>query len=583
MVRRQNMSGRKVPLWTTVHRHPLNVKPQGNAFLSLEETDEMKNVPREKQMGHFSAFPDELLMEILGYIDDVESMKNLSHTSRVMYAYLYDEELWRKLYISKIDEVNLDTIKFKWRGSWRSSLLGIEYDDQANVQISGNLLCSDVLYRPYQCSQIDYNRLFQKIIKEEEAYKNETRQDTYDYKEKLVSLSAGKILRIPEALLGLDEFSSKFHDKPFILFNTDPERWPTWSFEQLNERFGEVSFRQEAVRWPLAVYLDYLTRNHDESPLYLFDCSSDAMGTLRKEFEVPEVFQDDFFKAFEVPNIDCRPDYSWIIIGPERSGSSFHKDPNYTSAWNTAIRGKKLWVMLPPHIVPPGVGTDSEESEVTSPVGIAEWVISGFFNDAAVMEECLMAVTFPGECMHVPAGWWHSVFNLDDSIAITQNFVPRAKLYETFKFLKHRNTQISGFYPRSVRDAIDKLLVDFPSKDENALKLLQYKDKFDQLNLDMTIQNEDCGELSMSELPEIPIYELFKLLLLKQGETELVSEADKKLTQYENSLTELKSRKTAWSSLVCNNDLGSCKEDPAPVTSSFSFGFNPDSSDEEDD
>ena len=65
-------------------------------------------------------------------------------------------------------------------------------------------------------------------------------------------------------------------------------------------------------------------------------------------------------------------------MGSARSGSTFHKDPNSTSAWNAAIQGRKLWVMLPPHITPPGVGTDEEESEVTSPVSVAEWVISGF-------------------------------------------------------------------------------------------------------------------------------------------------------------------------------------------------------------
>ena len=41
-------------------------------------------------------------------------------------------------------------------------------------------------------------------------------------------------------------------------------------------------------------------------------------------------------------------------MGPSRSGSTFHKDPNSTSAWNAVIRGSKKWIMYPPGITPPG-------------------------------------------------------------------------------------------------------------------------------------------------------------------------------------------------------------------------------------
>lgn len=50
-----------------------------------------------------------------------------------------------------------------------------------------------------------------------------------------------------------------------------------------------------------------------------------------------------------------------------------------------------------------------------------------------------------GEVLHVPSGWWHLVVNLSPSIAITQNFVPKAHLAQVLAFLKDKPDQVSGF------------------------------------------------------------------------------------------------------------------------------------------
>lgn len=132
------------------------------------------------------------------------------------------------------------------------------------------------------------------------------------------------------------EFASTWVNTPFIL--TDPVRkWPIyeqWSLFSLVERYGETQFRAEAVDWPLEVYRQYMDDNSDESPLYLFDRGFvEKMGLKATnavdgtgDYWTPECFGEDLFAVLA----EERPDSRWLIIGPERSGSTFHKDPNAT-------------------------------------------------------------------------------------------------------------------------------------------------------------------------------------------------------------------------------------------------------------
>jgi hypothetical protein len=120
--------------------------------------------------------------------------------------------------------------------------------------------------------------------------------------------------------------------RPFILTDTVRE-WPVyrdWSLGTLLEEYGDIRFRAEAVDWPLKTYVDYMNENNDESPLYLFDCAFvEKMGLKYGKdghYWAPDCFGEDLFSVLG----DQRPDSRWLIIGPERSGSSFHKDPNAT-------------------------------------------------------------------------------------------------------------------------------------------------------------------------------------------------------------------------------------------------------------
>ena len=144
-------------------------------------------------------------------------------------------------------------------------------------------------------------------------------------------------------------------------------------------------------------------------------------------------------------------------MGPKRSGSVFHMDPNATHAWNAAIRGRKRWIFYPPGVAPPGVHPSADADSVALPLTVGEWIFQ-FWPDhvdrllhAPPDQRPLECTAFPGDVVFVPHGWWHMVINLDDglNIAITHNYVSQSNLSNVLKFLDQKEDQISGCRDRA--------------------------------------------------------------------------------------------------------------------------------------
>ncbi|KAI0395821.1 Clavaminate synthase-like protein [Xylariaceae sp. FL0594] len=389
--------------------HPMGIKPLGNQFFA--------NGPNARQSaGIVGHLPDEMILHLFEHLD-ARSIQMLSSSCRFLYAFGQLDDLWKSLFIESHITPNRSPF---WRGTWKATYLNIPREAQAKVDCSN--IFSDVLHRPFACSHITLEKYSSTIP------------------------PSNRISRLPN--LTYDEFARNWSDTPFILTDCI-QPWPVcrdWDIQKLVQQYSNVKFRAEAVDWPFSAYDEYISDSHDESPLYLFDKAFAEKMDLKiglpsgAAYWPPACFGPDLFEVLGTE----RPAHRWLIIGPARSGSTFHKDPNATSAWNAVVQGSKYWIMFPPSSHVPGVFVSEDSSEVTSPLSIAEWLLE-FHAAARKTAGCIEGVCEAGEILHVPSGWWHLVVNLEPGIALTQNFVPKSHLADVLSFLLHKPDQVTGF------------------------------------------------------------------------------------------------------------------------------------------
>ena len=172
-------------------------------------------------------------------------------------------------------------------------------------------------------------------------------------------------------------------------------------------------------------------------PLYLFDPAFDtADAEMLSRYDVPEGFcgQDLMFSLLSKE--DC-PDYRWLLVGPEFSGSHWHVDP-LGSAWNGLMEGTKRWVVAEPEISrallqqtlqhPVARVTPMSKSRHNTGHSLRSW----FEYDWPAWRDTMQAEgrewyefeQNEGDIVYVPQGWGHAALNLEThTVAVTQNLV----------------------------------------------------------------------------------------------------------------------------------------------------------------
>jgi Cupin-like domain len=445
--------------------HPFGVLPGGNRFFG-EATSGVVQQRREE------VFDDELWQHILSFCDG-SSLGRVVQGSRYLYVAGHQPELWRDLVLRKSHSSK--TVISRVGRSWKDTYVLLFHGEKKFVELRPmkiHGIYSDIIYQSHLCRSFAIPDVWL------EGYDNDREIQCID----LEKLSA-------------DEFFSQYDipNQPVVIKGAAKgnavDKWSDWKYLH-RHNLPSKTFRTTSGAAPLPghfslkAYQKYTEFDYlEESPLYLFD---------RNAFTANQQWEDDFFPDFyrNCPFWDPsgkyghdllqhlgareRPDHTWLIVGPKRSGSVFHIDPNCTHAWNACIQGRKRWIFYPPGDPPPGVLPSLDGDEVALPLSVGEWIVQYWadhmeqYHKRKVGMRPMECTTFPGDVIFVPHGWWHSVINLDEvNIAITHNYLSPSNLGNALKFFVEKQDHISGcrdrtesIKPEQIHDALVEVLKD---------------------------------------------------------------------------------------------------------------------------
>lgn len=447
--------------------HPYGCLPGGNQFLGESAKASRKRM--ETQL-----LSDEAWQLVLSFCDAV-SLGSVVQSSQYLYVAGHQPELWRDLVLRRCDAERrvIDRAVQSWRDTYVA--LFVDPNVKPHVPIAMSGIYSDEYYRTHRCRSFAIPEAW--LQRDDDNDKN----------------PLSSVPTIPHGDLSPTEFFERFEarNQPVIVKNAGKtlayDKWSNFDYLQKHNAPNK-SFRTTSGTAPLSVnftleaYKGYSQFSYlEESPLYLFD---------RTAFDDNDQWKKDFFPQFydACPWWDPssnhghdllqhlgereRPDHTWLIMGPKRSGSVFHIDPNATHAWNVCIQGRKRWIFYPPGVNPPGVFPSDDGDEVALPLSVGEWIQQFWpehlnrLRSSKLEERPLEFTVHPGDAVFVPHGWWHMVINLDDTnIAITHNYVSPTNLGNVLKFFADKQDQISGcrdraesIKPEKLRDALIHVL-----------------------------------------------------------------------------------------------------------------------------
>ncbi|XP_021365286.1 F-box protein At1g78280-like isoform X2 [Mizuhopecten yessoensis] len=227
--------------------------------------------------------------------------------------------------------------------------------------------------------------------------------------------------------LSVSEFFDTYDAKWPVILTDVVSKWPAinWTKEVFIQKYGKERVVMKAVvgglqhatghALPLEVFIDHLNEASFDTWTYLED---ELFLVMR-----PELRKD-------IGQNMVRPWDCMMLWGTAHSRSTLHMDPYNWTGISAVLQGHKKWKLIPPgqdHLlyVDPEArcGFPLECRKYNSPIDAFDVDTKKYprFKRLQVLE----ADVYSGEMLIIPTGWYHQAFNVEQTLALSQQMMNR--------------------------------------------------------------------------------------------------------------------------------------------------------------
>lgn len=163
-------------------------------------------------------------------------------------------------------------------------------------------------------------------------------------------------------------------------------------------------------------------KHRDERLLYLKDWHLQKLD-MQPFYQVPSYFRSDWLNEYF--DSEGSDDYRFVYVGVKNSWTSFHSDVFQSYSWSANICGLKKWIFLFP----------GEENKLKDNFGNLPFDITSLLEENKKEVKFFTVYQKTGEVIFVPSGWYHQVFNLEDTVSINHNWINSCSIGYFWKHL----------------------------------------------------------------------------------------------------------------------------------------------------